>query len=116
MPKERPIGLAELITQVKRDLLQPENEELPALLSVDEVTLELQVSVTYEAKGGVKIYVVELGGGANHEDLHNVSVKLTPLLTKEERIKLYKERFPERWKQVETAALQGGIKGIEEDV
>jgi hypothetical protein len=60
---EEPIGLSELIGRVKTDLLthQP-TDDLPPLFSVDEVKLELKVTVTREVKGGLKVYVIELGG------------------------------------------------------
>jgi hypothetical protein len=70
------IGLAELIQEVKRELLAPEigSPEAVPLFSVDDIVLELKVTVHKEAKGGVKVYVVELGGGGSRDDVQTVRV------------------------------------------
>jgi hypothetical protein len=117
MSKEDSIGLAEFIEQVKRELLstEPGVEGSIPLFSVDEVTLELQVAVHKEGKAGLQIYVVELGGGVGRDDTHNVTVTLTPLLSKEERIRLYKTHYPERWAALEYASVKAGLKGSGEE-
>lgn len=98
MAEENTIGLAELIEQVKRELLTPslEGETDIPLLSVDEVELELQVTVKKEGKGGIKIYVLELGGGGSRDDVQKVKIKLSPIVSKEILLGLYKKRHPER--------------------
>jgi Trypsin-co-occurring domain 2 len=113
MSQENPIGLADLIEQVKRELLSTEvttSSETP-MFSVDEVTLELQVTVSKEGTGGLKIYVVELGGSAGRDDVQTVKVTLTPLLSKDERIRLLQSQDPERWKAIMSASLTGLVKG-----
>jgi len=117
MSDENPIGLTELIEQVKRELLSTEIDtpEATPFFSVDEVTLELQVTVSKEGKGGVNIHVVEFGGGVKRDDVQTVKVTLTPLLSKEERVRLYKTRYPELWRSVEEATISGTIKGSTEE-
>jgi hypothetical protein len=66
-----------------------------------------------EAKGGLQIHVIELGGGASRDDVQTVKVTLTPLLSKEERVRLYRTRYPERWQALETASVEAGLKGVE---
>ncbi len=113
MSKEKPIGLAELIEQVKRELLstEPGVEGTIPLFSVDEVVLELQVELRKEGNAGLHIQVVEIGGDIGRQDTHNVKVTLTPLLSKEERIRLYKTHYPERWAALEYGSVIAGLKG-----
>ncbi|HBL13533.1 MAG TPA: hypothetical protein DD379_19480, partial [Cyanobacteria bacterium UBA11162] len=96
MAEEKLIGLAELIKQVKRELLpvtsdqqatSDQETEVP-LLSVDTIELELQVTVRDEGKVGLKLYVFEAGGGGSRDDVQKVKVTLSPLLNKEMRLRL----------------------------
>ena len=112
------IGLAELIQQVKKELLttyQGSNDDTP-ILSVDSVELELQVTVKKEGKGGVKINVLqfgggELSGGASRDDVQKVTVKLSPLLSKEEIFKAYYQNDSEKWKQFLKTNVEALLKG-----
>ncbi|MEP0755216.1 hypothetical protein NDA03_23650 [Trichocoleus sp. Lan] len=113
MAEENSIGLAELIEQVKQELLTPSSKgetDIP-LLSVDEVELELQVTVKKEAKGGIKIYVLELGGGGSRDDVQKVKVKLSPIVNKETLLGLYKKRHPERLNELVDDHIEGIFKG-----
>lgn len=116
MPEQNLIGLSELIEQVKQELLttSPENENDIPLLSVDSVELELQVTVKNEAKGGIKIYVLELGGGNSQDDVQKVKVTLSPLLNKEQMLAIYKKKYPERWNELLETSIEGGMKGNEQ--
>jgi len=118
MSKEKSIGLAELIEKVKRELLstKAEAEGTVPLFSVDEVSLELKVTVRKEGKAGLQIHVVEAGGGVGRDDVQTVTVTLSPLVSKEERVRLFKERYPERWQAVEDASVEAGLKGDEESL
>lgn len=116
MSEQNLIGLSELIEQVKQELLttSPENENDIPLLSVDSIELELQVTVKNEAKGGIKIYVLELGGGNSQDDVQKVKVTLSPLLNKEEMLGIYKKKYPERWDELLETSIEGGMKGNEQ--
>ena len=109
------IGLAELIQQVKQELLTPDEEgnDIP-LLSVDSVELELQVTVRKEGKGGVKIYVLELGGGGSRDDVQKVKIKLSPLVNKETLLKIYYKSNPGPWQEFLEQSVAGGMKGNED--
>ena len=102
MSNENSIGLAELIQQVKQELLTQttDNEKDIPILAVDSVELELQVTVKKEGKTGIKIYVLELGGGDRRDDVQKVKVKLSPLLNKEQLLEIYKKRYPEHFKDL----------------
>jgi hypothetical protein len=112
MEDEKPIGLAELIHKVKQELLASDIQQRDSalLFSVDEVELELQVIVKKEAKAGVAIYVVELGAGAGRDDMQRIKIKLTPLLSKEERISFYKKQNPENWESLVARVTQATFK------
>lgn len=118
MAEDNTIGLAELIEQVKRELLAPslDGETDIPLLSVDEVELELQVTVKKEGKGGIKIYVLELGGGGSRDDLQKVKVKLSPIVNKETLLGLYKKRHPERLSELVDTSIEGIFKGGSENL
>ncbi|NET16266.1 MAG: hypothetical protein F6K08_27300 [Okeania sp. SIO1H6] len=102
MSNESSIGLAELIQQVKQELLTqaPDSETDIPIFAVDSVELELQVTVKKEGKGGIKIYVLELGGGSSRDDVQKVKVKLSPLLNKEQLLAIYKKKYPEHFKDL----------------
>jgi hypothetical protein len=113
MSNENLIGLAELIEQVKKELLttSPSNEKDIPFLSVDSVELELQVTVKKEGKGGVKIYVLEVGAGGSRDDVQKVKVTLSPLLNKETLLKAYYQKYPERWQEFLKTSVEALTKG-----
>jgi hypothetical protein len=103
MSEEMSIGLAELIEQVKAELLTPPKDKNKAkttpFLFVESVELELQVTVKREGKTGVKVNVLsvggaEAGGGISKDRIQKVTVKLSPLFDKEEIKEYYKEFRP----------------------
>jgi hypothetical protein len=98
MPKKNSIGLAELVAKVRQELLDLENAPDVPLFSVDEIKLQLQVTISKEANGELNIEVVELGGGVSREDVQQVELTLTPLVNKEQRITLFKDKHPDFWK------------------
>lgn len=113
MSDENLIGLSELIDQVKRELLStsPDQEEDLPLLCVDSIELELQVTVRKEGKAGLKLYVLDLGGGGSRDDVQKVKVKLSSLFTREELRAIYKKKYPKRWHAVLEQGLEGALKG-----
>ena len=115
------IGLAELIQQVKQELLTtyPHSENDTPILGVDSVELELQVTVKREGKGGVKINVLqfgggELSGGASRDDVQKVKVKLSPLVSKEEILKAYYKENPEKWQKFLKTTVDALTKGSDD--
>ncbi|ARV62096.1 hypothetical protein BZZ01_28790 [Nostocales cyanobacterium HT-58-2] len=117
MSEENLIGLAELIEQVKRELLanSPDQDTDVPFLSVESVELELQVTVKKEGKGGVKIYVLELGGGGSRDDVQKVKVKLSPLLSKETLLGLYRKRHPEQVQEFVDQSIKALTKNVDDN-
>lgn len=123
------IELAEFIQQVKQDLLAvaPGKENEPPFLFVESVELELQVTVKRTgkagAKGGIKINVlgtggevgVEAGGELSRDDVHKVTVKLSPLFDKEYLMKAYKSLRSEQVLPSINKSIEALFKGNDED-
>lgn len=120
------ITLSQLIDQVRQELLTPRQANTPEaiypFLFIEEIELEVGVTVssTVEGAGKVNIKVVEVGGGVEktNEQAHRVTIKMTPLLSKEEvRTKL--KQNPRVWNRIETVIMQAttkedGMVGAEE--
>jgi hypothetical protein len=109
------IGLAELVYRIKQELMQPEPDgaELPKLLMIEDVELEIQVGVSYEAKGGINVQVVQFGGGAKRNDTHTVRLKLQPVLSHDQR--LAEMRRDPRWEQWSKEIVEHTTKGLGAD-
>jgi hypothetical protein len=107
---EDSIGLAEFLAQVKQELLQPDaHDDLDTpLLALEQVEVEVRVTVAKEASGKLKVYVVEAGGGGRREDVHTVRLTLQPLLSHAERIAELKQ--DRNWPRIVSVALQGTLK------
>ncbi len=122
MPEQpqQSIGLAELIQQVKQELLStvPGRSADAPILFVDAVELELKVTVSREGKGGVKIDVVSIGGGElggviKREDVHTVKVTLSPLFDKERLMEFYQTLHSDKVPTTVKQSLEALLKGEE---
>ncbi len=119
------VSLNQLIDQVREELLAPRRATTPEamypFLFIEEIELEVGVTVssTVEGSGGVNIQVVELSSGLEKakEQVHRVTIKMTPLLSKEEaRTKLKQDS--RLWKKIEQVVIpatmkEGGMVGQE---
>lgn len=119
---ENSIGLAELIEQVKRDLLStaPGQTKDAPVLFVNSVELELQVTVKRGGTGGVKVNVVsvggaELGGNISRDDVHKVKVTLAPLFDKERLMEFYGTLHPDKVPSSVKQSLEALFKGDEDE-
>ena len=99
----RSVSLSELIAWVKQDLLSEEarnNDPVP-LFTIDEVTVEVNFTVEANDEGKISLKIIEFGGGVSGQTVQKATIKLTPILTKEESIQLLKKKHPELFKEVE---------------
>jgi hypothetical protein len=108
----KPIGLTELIYQVKRELLSSESrkDDPVPLFAVDEIELEVAVTLSREGQAGINIQVLNVGGGASREDAQTVRVRLKPLLSREELLAVLQKRNPGLFAAV-TEESQALLKG-----
>lgn len=104
------IGLQELVHQVKKELLAQSPDDPVPLFYVEGVDLELSITARKEAQAGVKIYVVDIGGGGGHERAQTVRVSLRPLYSREE-MRHFVEQDPVLGPRLRQVAMQGAIKG-----
>lgn len=107
-PNAKPIGLTELIYQVKRELLSPESrrgDPVP-LFAVEEIELEVTVSVSREGEAGINIQVLSLGGGVSREEAQTVRVTLKPLRSREELIAELRQRDPQLFASMADESLK----------
>ena len=109
------VSLQALIEKVKDDLLAPTGGPDYPVFFVDKVELELQVAVTQETGGGLKISVLQFGGleasgSVTSERGHTVKVSLSPILSREEQRELLQtdKRMWEGVQQATQAALRKG--------
>lgn len=124
-PTDNTIGLADLIAQVKKELLTvaPGNskDKTAPMLFVESVELELQITVERSANGGVNIGVmsiggIEAGGGVSRQDVHTVKVNLASLFDKERLMEFYQTLHPDQVPQTIKASLEGLFKGDDENL
>jgi hypothetical protein len=87
MPQStKSLGIAELIRRIKQDLLTPESPNEPDLFSIDEVTLEVNFTVSGDINSGFDLGVVTLGSDVSEERVQKVVIKMTPLVSKQQLI------------------------------
>jgi hypothetical protein len=109
MPEE--IGLQELMYQVKKELLAPSPDDPVPLFYVEGVQLELGITARKEGQAGIKLYVVDIGGGGGQERAQTVRVQLRPLYSREE-IRRFLEQDPVLGPKLRRVATQGAAKGL----
>lgn len=93
------IGLQDLLARLRDELIQ-DPPDSSKLFFVDGVELELHVDVKREAKGGIKISILQLGGlegeaGVAREKGHKITLRLRPLITYEEARRRLQQRDPD---------------------
>jgi len=111
--------LSQLIDQVRAELLAPRQTATPdsmyPFLFVEEVELEVAITVATAAEGGgkVNVQVVELGSQINrtNEEVHRLKIKLTPLYDKQEtRQKLEADLGQQGTARMKETAKRGTVK------
>ena len=114
--EEKPIGLTELIQQVKRELLTPNESAEARIFFVDNVELTIKVGVKRGVKGGIDLSVLSFGkvkleGGVDREDVHTVKVKLSPLFDKKRLLEFYQTLDPEQMNSTVKKSVEAILKG-----
>ena len=93
------IGLSELIYGVKRELLTPDSrvDDPVPLFGVEEIQVEVTVSVSRTGEGGINIQVLSLAAGASKEEAQTVRVILRPIYSREQLIAELSRALTQRW-------------------
>lgn len=119
----KPIGLSELIQQVKKDLLAPvlDRKSDPPILFVESVELELHVTAKREGNADIKIDVLSIGGGEaggamSQEKTHTVKVQLSPLFDKAQLLEWYKDLYGDEVMPAVKRSMDALLKGDESNI
>ena len=87
MAESNRIGLQEAIAALRSELIESvvASQQERLRFEVGEITMEFQIEVerSAEATGGIRFWVVELGGGEafKNKDVHKVVIPLKPIRT-----------------------------------
>jgi hypothetical protein len=108
------ITLQDLIEKVRNDLITSNIGRGYPLFFIDEIELEIAVSISAEVSGGLSIKVLEIGpeigSKLSSQNSHTITIKLSPILTKDEQRMLINEdpRLLAGIKKASQAALRKG--------
>ena len=115
--KRKPICLSELIFWVKNELLAEEalkKDPIP-LFAIEEVTVEVNFVVSGNLKGGFNLQVVEADAEIEEQRVQKATVKMTPLLDREQVIEELVETRPEIIEIVKSKSVKAVLKGRSAD-
>lgn len=76
---ENGLGFKEVLTKLKNDIKSiQEQDEKDRMFILEDIEIELSVTMTKGGDGGINIWVVKIGGSVEKENVHKVTLKLTP--------------------------------------
>jgi hypothetical protein len=75
----------ELIKHIKKELSTPPDDD--DIFFVEEIQLEINFTVTGTVDGGFNLGVVTVDSNVNEERIQKVTLKLMPIVSKEELLK-----------------------------
>ena len=102
MADQQPIGLKELISQIKRELLDEQDSSQP-LFAISGVDLTISFTVARKLNGGIDFKVVQAGADRSTTDVQTVKVTLEPLITIDE---VRKKLSPEQREQATKSTMR----------
>ncbi len=103
-------GLAETIAKVKEELLDPRYRlaDPDPLFFIEQVEIELAVKISKDAKAGINIQVLEVGGSGSKENAQTIKVTLSSLFSKEDILDQMPDESRERLRRKLGKALARG--------
>ena len=109
--KTKELGLSDLIYRIKQDLLSEAAHERDKLtvFSIDEITLEVNFVITGDINSGFNIGVVTLGSQVSEERIQKVTLKMTPLVTRDQIIEDIKKVGD--WEKIKKISMKPLVKG-----
>jgi len=75
------LGLSDFIKSVRAELIEASTHEGDPILELKDVELEVSFVVGKNAKGGVKLWVVDAGGEYSKQQTQTVKLTMTPIHT-----------------------------------
>lgn len=73
------ISLGDFIHEVKRELVEAQDDSDEAFYELQEAQLEASFAVDISAKAGAKLVVLGLGGESRAQQTHKVTLTLAPI-------------------------------------
>ena len=104
----KPVGIRELIDQVKQELLA-EHDVAQPLFVVRQVDVEVAFTVERNVNGGIDLQVVQFGGERNVSDAHRVQVVLEPVVGSDV---VAQGLSPEQKAKAAKAVMRGGTRSV----
>ncbi len=114
----KPVSLSDLIYWVKQELLSEEakKKDPVPLFTIDEVTVEVNFVADAKVKAGVTIFkVVELGGEVGGQAVQKATIKMSPIIKREQIISKLQDADPEIMKIIEEDTYKAIFKGKKEE-
>jgi hypothetical protein len=105
------IGLSDLIDRVKMELLSEKRIDQPKLFSIDELTIEVNFVVNGDLESGFNLGVVTLESQVSEERVQKVTIKMTPLMSKQQLINNTFNGDQEKAKQTVQASSKAILRG-----
>lgn len=107
---DKPISLGKFIEAVKHDLVTTYSDDAEKLFMIDEIIVEASFVITGEVDGKLDLKVVQLGSKVSEERIQKASIRLTPIISREDRIKQLEDDDAAYQQAIEVAkiTLRGG--------
>lgn len=109
------IKLNELITWVKQEILSAErlkNDPAP-LFIIDEVTLEINFTVSGKADGRIELMVAQAGGVVKEERVQKATIHMKSIIPSEELLGELKEKHEKVYRRIYQESVVALLKGYE---
>jgi hypothetical protein len=82
MTSQKGLTLSELVAHTAEELRRVKEQEPPpedVVMRFTECEMELAVKVTVEGHAGIKIYILDVGGGGTHEAANTIRLKFSAI-------------------------------------
>lgn len=108
--KPQPIGLKELISNVKLELLE-EQDDSKKLFAIGKVELEITFTVERTLNGGIDFKVVQSSAEKTMTDVQTIKLTLEPLITPDE---IRQSLSPTDKQEIKKDVLRGSSGKVDE--
>ena len=84
--QKKTLGIIELMQHIRQELMSYKSPSDSDIFSIDEVTLELNFTVSGDIESGFDFGVITLGSNVSEEHVQKITIKMTPLVSKQQII------------------------------